>query len=76
MEEHGGVWGWDLLVFHDVERPVERPLADLSWIQAGFDERIDDSGSGRLNLSYFTCLEGSGTLNLLYFHVWKGSGGL
>ena len=25
-------WGWGLLVSHDVGTPVERSLADLSWI--------------------------------------------
>ena len=35
----GGAWrslGLDLLIFHDVERLVQRTLADLSWIYARF----------------------------------------
>ena len=35
----------------------------------GFDECIEDSGSGRLNLLYFTCLEGSGRVILSCFFV-------
>ena len=33
-----------------------------------------ESGSGRLNLLYFTCLEGSGSFNLPYFTCLEGSG--
>ena len=33
-------------------------------------------GSGRLNVSYFTCPEGSGRLNVSYFTCPEGSGRL
>ena len=55
----GGAWrslGLDLLIFHDVERLVQRTLADLSWIYARFKECMTGSGSGRLNLWYFHVL--------------------
>ena len=48
----------------------------LSWICAGSEECTEDSGSGRFNLSYVTCLERSGRLTLVYFTCLEGSGGV
>ena len=38
----------------------------------GFDECIEDSGSGSLNLLYFMCLEGSGRHILSCFTCLEG----
>ena len=38
----------------------------------GFDECIEDSGSGVLNLLNFTCLEGFGRLILMCFTCLEG----
>ena len=70
----GGAWrslGLDLLTSHDVERLVQRTLADLSWIYARFKECMTDFGFGRLNLWYSMCLGSFGRLKLSQLRVWK-----